>query len=43
MKVDREAVYDELYKKADKEELKQLGKLLDEHIDWEKGDGLTNR
>tara|TARA_B100000242_G_scaffold24354_2_gene14770 strand:+ start:8803 stop:10110 length:1308 start_codon:yes stop_codon:yes gene_type:complete len=36
-----EAVYDELYKKADKEELKQLGKLLDEHIDWEKGDGQS--
>ena len=36
-----EAVYDELYKKADKEELKQLGQLLDEHIDWEKGEGQS--
>ncbi len=31
-----EAVYDEIYKKYDEEELKQLGKLLDEHIDWDK-------
>jgi len=31
-----EAVYDELYKKYDEEDLKQLGKLLDEHIDWDK-------
>ena len=31
-----ESVYDEIYKKYDEEELKQLGKLLDEHIDWDK-------
>jgi len=31
-----EKVYDELYKKYDDEELKQLGELLDEHIDWDK-------
>ena len=31
-----EAVYDDIYKKYDEEELKQLGKLLDEHIDWDK-------
>ena len=34
-----EEVYDEIYKKYDEEELKQLGQLLDEHIDWEKQDG----
>jgi predicted metal-dependent peptidase len=34
-----EAIYDELYKKAKKngkDFLKKLGKLLDEHIDWDK-------
>ena len=37
-----EAIYDELYKKAKKngqkfkDDLKKLGKLLDEHIDWDK-------
>lgn len=34
-----EEVYDELFKKAEKkgkEFLEQLGKLLDEHVDWEK-------
>jgi predicted metal-dependent peptidase len=34
-----EAIYDELYKKAKKngkEMLNKLGKLLDEHIDWDK-------
>jgi len=30
-----EEIYDELYKKYDEEELKQLGQLLDEHVDWE--------
>jgi predicted metal-dependent peptidase len=30
-----EAVYDDLFKNYDEEELKQLGELLDEHIDWE--------
>ena len=33
-----EAVYDDIYKKG-KKALEQLGKLLDEHIDWEKGAG----
>ena len=32
-----EAVYDDIYKKG-KEAMEKLGKLLDEHIDWEKGD-----
>lgn len=31
-----EEIYDELYEKADKIDLDELGKLLDEHIDWEK-------
>ena len=31
-----EAVYDDIYKKG-KKAMEQLGKLLDEHIDWEKG------
>jgi len=34
-----EAVYDDIFKKYDQEQLEQLGKLLDEHIDWEKGKG----
>ena len=34
-----EEVYDDIFKKYDDEQLKQLGKLLDEHIDWEKGQG----
>lgn len=33
-----EAVYDDLFKNYDEEELKALGELLDEHVDWE-GDG----
>ena len=32
-----EAVYDDIFDKYDQEELDQLGKLLDEHVDWEKG------
>ena len=32
-----EEVYDELEQKYDEEELKQLGELLDEHLDWEEG------
>ena len=32
-----EAVYDDIFEKYDQEELEQLGKLLDEHVDWEKG------
>jgi predicted metal-dependent peptidase len=31
-----EQIYDEIYDKYDEEELKALGQLLDEHIDWEK-------
>ena len=31
-----EEVYDDLFEKYDQDELDQLGKLLDEHIDWEK-------
>jgi predicted metal-dependent peptidase len=37
-----EAVYDDLYEQAKengKEFLKQLGELLDEHVDWEEQDG----
>jgi predicted metal-dependent peptidase len=37
-----EEVYDELFKQAEqngKEFMKQLGELLDEHVDWENGDG----
>ena len=32
-----EAVYDDIFEKYDQEQLDQLGKLLDEHVDWEKG------
>ena len=31
-----EQVYDDIFNKYDEEELKQLGELLDEHVDWEK-------
>ena len=31
-----EEVYDDIFNKYDEEELKQLGELLDEHVDWEK-------
>jgi predicted metal-dependent peptidase len=31
-----EEVYDDIFDKYDEEELKQLGQMLDEHIDWEK-------
>jgi predicted metal-dependent peptidase len=34
-----EQVYDELMEKYDDQELEALGKLLDEHIDWDKDDG----
>jgi predicted metal-dependent peptidase len=37
-----EQVYDDLYDNYDEEQLKALGQLLDEHIDWEKGDGDSN-
>lgn len=30
-----EAVYDDIFEKYDQEQLEQLGKLLDEHVDWE--------
>ena len=33
-----EEVYDDIFEKYDSEALKQLGELLDEHIDWEEGD-----
>ena len=32
-----EEVYDELFKNAKKIDISKLGKLLDDHIDWEKG------
>ena len=38
-----EEVYDEIYKKYDEEELKQLGQLLDEHIDWDKDSQDNNK
>ena len=31
-----EQIYDEIFEKMDEEQLKALGQLLDEHIDWEK-------
>ena len=36
-----EEVYDDIFKKYDEEALKQLGELLDEHLDWgdNEGDG----
>lgn len=35
-----EQVYDEIFEKYDQEQLKALGQLLDDHIDWEKdGEG----
>ena len=34
-----EEVYDEIKEKYDEEELKQLGELLDEHVDWGKDPG----
>jgi predicted metal-dependent peptidase len=34
-----EEVYDDIFEEYDEEQLKQLGELLDEHIDWEKKDG----
>lgn len=34
-----EEVYDDIFQKYDDEQLKQLGELLDEHVDWESGDG----
>ena len=37
-----EEVYDELKAKYDEEELKQLGELLDEHVDWGKDPGDEN-
>tara|TARA_B100000902_G_scaffold4214_1_gene5401 strand:+ start:1958 stop:3283 length:1326 start_codon:yes stop_codon:yes gene_type:complete len=38
-----EEVYDDIYKKYDEEELKQLGQLLDEHIDWDKDSQDNNK
>jgi predicted metal-dependent peptidase len=38
-----EEIYDKLYEEADKIDLDELGKMLDEHIDWEKeGEGSGN-
>lgn len=40
-----EEIYDELYEQADKIDLDELGKMLDEHVDWEKeqeGSGSGN-
>ncbi len=34
-----EEIYDDLREQYDQEELEQLGKLLDEHVDWEKAQG----
>jgi predicted metal-dependent peptidase len=34
-----EQIYDEIYDEEDGKDLDQLGQLLDEHIDWESGDG----
>lgn len=34
-----EEVYDDLFKNAKKIDINTLGELLDEHIDWEEGDG----
>lgn len=33
-----ESVYDDIYEKFDEEELKALGELLDEHMEWDKQD-----
>lgn len=37
-----EQIYDEIFEKMDEDQLKALGQLLDEHIDWEK-DGKDGR
>jgi predicted metal-dependent peptidase len=37
-----EQVYDDLYDKYDEEQLKSLGQLLDEHVDWGDQDGNGN-
>lgn len=37
-----EQIYDEIFEKMDEEQLKALGQLLDDHIDWEK-DGKDGR
>lgn len=37
-----ERIYDEIYDKYDEEELKQLGELLDEHLDGNGNDGSPN-
>jgi len=38
-----EEVYDDLFEKYDEDELKQLGELLDEHLDWTDGDNESNK
>jgi len=37
-----EEVYDDIFKKYDEEQLRQLGELLDEHLDPEDGDGAAD-
>jgi len=37
-----EEVYDDIFEKYDEEDLKQLGQLLDEHVDWEKDSDSAN-
>jgi|TARA_B110000908_G_scaffold167633_1_gene220927 predicted metal-dependent peptidase len=37
-----EEVYDDIFEKYDEEDLKQLGQLLDEHVDWEKDGDSAN-
>jgi len=34
-----EEIYDEIYEKYDEEQLQALGQLLDDHVDWGKGNG----
>jgi predicted metal-dependent peptidase len=38
-----EQIYDEIFEKMDEDQLKALGQLLDEHIDWEKESPNGNR
>lgn len=38
-----EQVYDDIFEKYDSEELEALGKMLDEHIDWENNGGNGNQ
>ena len=38
-----EEVYDDLFEKYGEDELKQLGELLDEHLDWTEGDSEATK